>query len=280
MTRFASLALVIAILCGLLVWNLHSTASAAGQEEARLWPVVRVCSDPNNLPFSNGRGEGFENRIAELLARDAGTRVEYTWWAQRRGFLRSTLNAGACDVVIGYPSGADMVQTTAPYYRSTYVFVTRSSRRLRIRSFDDPRLHSLKVGVQLVGDDGANTPPAHALSRRGVIRNVVGYSVYGDYRANSPPAAIVAAVAHGDVDVATVWGPLAGYFAALQREPLDLAPVQPQRDDQLPETFEISMAVRPDDNARLRWLNRFLQTHKPEIARILAAYHVPRVDEE
>ncbi|HTM04170.1 MAG TPA: quinoprotein dehydrogenase-associated putative ABC transporter substrate-binding protein [Vicinamibacterales bacterium] len=239
-------------------------------------PALRVCSDPNNLPFSNARGEGFENRIADLLARDLGTHVEYTWSAQRRGFLRNTLNAGACDVVIGYPAGAEIAQTTAPYYRSTYMFVTR--RGLRIDSLDDPRLHTLRVGVQLIGDDGANSPPAHALSRRGVIQNVVGYTVYGDYRTDSPPSAIVAAVARGDIDVAAVWGPLAGFFAARQAVPLDLTPVRPDADAQLPQTFAIAMAVRRHDTNRLARLERFLRERRRDIDGILAAYRVPRVD--
>ena len=256
--------------------------SGAEQWSGPLWysrdsgPALRVCSDPNNLPFSNARGEGFENRIAELLARDLGTHVAYTWWAQRRGFLRNTLNAGACDVVIGYPADAEMAQTTAPYYRSSYMFVTR--RGLRIDSLDDPRLQTLRVGVQLIGDDGANSPPAHALSRRGVIQNVVGYTVYGDYRADSPPSAIVAAVARGDIDVAAVWGPLAGYFAARQPVPLDLTPVRPDADAQLPQTFAIAMAVRRDDASRLGRLQRFLRARRRDIDGILAAYHVPRVD--
>jgi mxaJ protein len=271
MTRVALLSLVVAGVCSVLVWRLADGAAQRVGSGATL----RVCSDPNNLPFSNSRREGFENRLADLLARDLGARVEYTWWAQRRGFLRNTLNAGLCDVVMGYPEGADMVATTAAYYRSTYVFVTRRDRELRIASFDDPRLRDLRVGVQLVGDDGANTPPAHALSRRGVVANVVGYSVYGDYRTDSPPSAIVAAVARGDVDVAAVWGPLAGYFAALQRVPLDLIPVSPPLDDQLPQTFEIAMAVRVDDRARLERLNRFLRERRSEISRILATYHVP-----
>ena len=174
MKRVGVLILVVAMSCAALVWNQGRASAAPPPTTSQLWPTVRVCSDPNNLPFSNGGGEGFENRLADLIARDAGTRVVYTWWAQRRGFLRNTLNAGLCDLVIGYPSGGETVKTTTPYYRSTYVFVTRRSRHLTIRSFDDPMLRRLKVGVQLVGDDGANTPPAHSLSRRGVIANVVG----------------------------------------------------------------------------------------------------------
>jgi len=275
MMRTTVLGIGVAALCIALVLSISPAAHDANVAAGPL----KVCSDPNNLPFSNARQEGLENRIADLLARDLRTHVEYTWWAQRRGFLRNTLNAGLCDVVIGYPSGAEMVLTTAPYYRSTYVFVTRRARRLRIRSFDDPQLQRLKIGVQLIGDDGANTPPAHSLSQRGVVRNVVGYTVYGDYRTNSPPSAIVAAVARGDVDVATVWGPLAGYFAALQPVPLELLPVEPQVDNQFPQTFAISMAVRTADRARLQRLNQFLTNRHTEIAQILARYHVPLVEE-
>src|SRR4051812_30877951 len=141
--------------------------------------TLRVCADPNNLPFSNQAREGFENALASLLAKDRGARLEYTWWAQRRGFLRSTLNAGACDVVMGVPPGLDGVRTTAPYYRSTYVFTTRRDRQLHLASLDDPRLRRLRIGVQMIGDDFANSPPAHALSARGLVANVVGYSVYG-----------------------------------------------------------------------------------------------------
>jgi len=240
---------------------------------------LRVCADPNNLPFTNDRGEGFENRIAELLARDLRTRVEYTWWAQRRGFLRNTLNAKRCDVVMGLPTTMEAALTTRPYYRSSYVFVTRRARRMRIRSFDDPQLKHLRIGVPLVGDDGANAPPAHALARRGMVRNVLGFSVYGDYRENSPPSALIAAVARGEIDVAAAWGPLAGYFGVRQSEPLDVTPVHPQQDGPfLPMAFDISMAVRRGDTARKAVLDAFIGRRRGEIDAILAAYHVPRVD--
>ena len=278
MTRIATLGFALAALCGTLLWGVARSSPPRQGDGSAAWATLRVCSDPNNLPFSNARREGFENRIADLLGQDVGATVQYTWWAQRRGFLRNTLNAGACDVVMGYPTGAEAVLTTAPYYRSTYVFLTRTSRRLNIRSFDDPRLQQLRVGVQLVGDDGANTPPAHSLSRRGVVQNVIGYSVYGDYRTESPPAAIVTAVARGEVDIATVWGPLAGFFAASQRERLTLTPVEPQIDGQLPQSFDISLAVRAQDTARLDRLNRFLRDRKAEIQRILTAYHVPQTE--
>jgi mxaJ protein len=155
------------------------------------------------------------------------------------------------------------------------VFVTRRARGLRIESFDDPVLRRVRVGVQLIGDDGANSPPAHALSRRGIVQNLVGYSVYGDYRTNSPPSAIVAAVARGEVDVAAVWGPLAGYFAARQREPLDIVPVQPSAEAGLPQVFGIAMGVRQGDSSRLQQLNHFIEYRRGEIERLLAEYRVP-----
>ena len=238
---------------------------------------LRICSDPNNLPFSNDRREGFENQIAEMLAGDLRAAVSYTWWAQRRGFIRNTLHAGLCDVVIGLPHGIDTVATTRPYYRSGYVFVMRRSRSLDIRSFDDPALRHLRIGVQVIGEDGMNSPPAHALSRRRVVDNLVGYSVYGDYQLNSPPSRIVEAVADGDVDLAVVWGPLAGFFAVRQREALEIVPVPTAPDNGLPMAYAISMAVRWNDRARLAQLDDFLSRRQRDIDRLLDEYHVPRV---
>src|SRR5689334_10245413 len=243
--------------------------------------VLRVCADPNNLPFSNNRGEGFENKIAELLAHDLGERVEYTWWAQRRGFFRNTLKAGTCDIVMGVPAGFEMAATTRPYYRSTYVFLTRKDRHLKLASFDDPALKTLKIGVQMIGDDFSNAPPAHALSRRNIIDNVKGYTVYGDYNQPNPPARIVDAVAKGDVDVAIVWGPLAGYFAKQSHVPLDVVPVSPQVDQPfLPFVFDISMGVRRGDQDFKDQIERVLDARRGDIDRILEDYAVPRVDEQ
>src|SRR5918995_717015 len=168
---------------------LFSTALAPAAERE-----LRVCADPNNLPFSNQRGEGFENRIAELVARELGATLRYAWWAQRRGFVRNTLREDLCDLIIGVPAGYDPVLTTRPYYRSTYVFVSRRDRRLALTSLDDPRLRTLRIGVHLMGDDGANAPPAHALARRSIIANVSGYTIYGDYTEPNPPARLIDAV--------------------------------------------------------------------------------------
>jgi mxaJ protein len=239
---------------------------------------LRVCADPNNLPFSNERLEGFENKIAALIAREMNVDVQYTWWAQRRGFIRNTLKANECDLVIGVPSSFELAQTTSPYYRSTYVFVYRKDRRLNIRSFDDPLLKKLKIGVQIIGDDSANTPPAHALTNRQIIQNVRGYTVYGDYSQANPPARIVEAVAKGEVDVAIVWGPLAGYFAKRQKVPLEITPVSPEIDlPFLPFVFDISMGVRRGDDAFREELEQILVRRRAEIDSLLDEYGVPRI---
>ena len=239
---------------------------------------LKVCADPNNLPFSNRAGQGFENRLVELIARDLGAKVEYTWWAQRRGYVRNTLKDRRCDVWPGVATQVDMLATTRPYYRSTYVFVTRADRGLDITSFDDPRLKRLKIGVQMVGNDAQNTPPAHALARRGIFDNVRGYMLYGDYARPSPPAEIVQAVDRGDIDVAVVWGPLAGYFAAKAAHPLRLAPVQPWLDGpQWPMVFDISMGVRRDDPKLRQTLDRELERRAGEVKALLAEFHVPQL---
>ena len=237
---------------------------------------LRVCADPNNLPFSNQRREGFENRLADLIAGELGATVRYTWQPQRRGFLRNTLNAHACDVVMGMPLGSDRVLTTRPYYRSCYVFVSRKDRHLSVRSLDDPVLRKLRIGVQLVGDDYANTPPVHALSRRGIVKNLVGYSVLGDYSQENPPARIIDAVIARDVDVALAWGPMAGYFAKKSPIPLELVPVSPEVDPPgLRFAFDISLAVRTDDTVRMKELERILERRRSDIDRILRDYGVP-----
>jgi mxaJ protein len=264
-----------------LALALAAAAGACTEREAAAAPAreLRVCADPNNLPFSNARGQGFENRLAEMVAKDLGARVSYTWWAQRRGFFRSTLKAGTCDVVLGVPSSVEMAWTTRPYYRSSYVFLTRRDRGLHVASFDDPALRRLTIGVQVVGDDGANTPPVHALLRRGMVRNLRGYTVYGDYSQDSPPARIVDAVARGDVDLAVVWGPLAGYFARRSPVPLAMTPVSPQIDlPYLPFAFDISMGTRRGDARLHEELERFIRRRGPEIGRLLTEYGVPRAD--
>jgi len=254
------------------VASARSVAPTAGRR------VLRVCADPNNLPFSNSRGEGFENKLAELLARELNADLRYTWHAQRRGFVRETLRAKACDLIPGVPTSFELAMPTRPYYRSTYVFVQRKDAPFRVHSFDDAVLRRVKVGVQFIGDDYANTPPAHALAARGVVRNVVGFSVYGDYREPNPPARILDAVADRRVDVAVVWGPLAGWYARTSRVPLVLEPVSPQIDVPfLPMVFDISMGVRRDDPGLRQEVDAVLRRRKAAVDSILTNYGVPRV---
>ena len=254
-------------------------ASACADAHAEPARVLRVCADPNNLPFSNQAGEGFENRIAQVVARDLGARVEYTWWPQRRGFFRETLKAGRCDVVMGAPAALEMMQATRPYYRSTYVFVWRKDRGLHVRSFDDPVLHRLTIGVQVAGDDGSNMPPVHALAARGVIGNLKGYTLYGDYSKPNPPVAIMDAVVNREVDMAIVWGPLAGWYATRSRTPLEVVPVSPRIDPPfLPFVYDIAMGTRRGDTLATR-LNDVIVRRRAEIDRILSDYGVPRAEE-
>jgi mxaJ protein len=258
-----------------LIAALLAVILTAGASDAR---ELRVCADPNNLPFSNERGEGFENRIVDIIAKEIGVTVSYVWWAQRRGFIRNTIKAGLCDLIPGTPAAIDMLRTTAPYYRSTYVFVTREDEP-DIISFDDPRLRDLRIGVQLIGDDGANSPPVAALARRGIVGRLRGYPVYGDYSEPNPPARIIEAVARGDIDLAIAWGPLAGFFAAKQPTKLRITPVSPQVDlPMMPMIYDIAMGVRRDDKAFRGVIDAALAKHRSEINAVLAQYHVPRVD--
>lgn len=241
---------------------------------------LRVCADPNNLPFSNDREEGFENKLVALIAEELGAKVRYVWWAQRRGNVRETLNEGLCDLIPGVGSSLEMLGTTRPYYRSTYVAVTRADRRLDIASFDDERLPRLKIGVQLVGDDFSNTPPAHALSKRGMIDNVRGFMIYGDYSTPRPQAAIVEAVASGEIDIAFVWGPVAGYFAKRQAVPLKVTPLAAPFDGpQLPMIFDVSLGTQKENRQLRGEIEEALRRRSRDVRSLLASYGVPRVEE-
>jgi mxaJ protein len=241
--------------------------------------VLRVCADPNNMPFSNAKGEGFENHLATMVAHDVGARLEYQWWPERRGFVRNTLRYGSCDVVMGVPASYQLVLATVPYYRSTYVFVTRHDRHIPIASFDDPVLHHLRIGFHTMGDDYSNSPAETALARRGLVDNAVGITVYGDYSQPDPPADLLRAVADGQVDVAVAWGPLVGYYTRRSAVRFDVRPVTPQIDTPfLPFAFDISAGVRRGDTLTRAMLDREFTTHRAEIQSLLHAYGVPMVD--
>ena len=242
-------------------------------------PLLRVCADPNNLPYSNRQQQGFENRLATLVARDLGMQVSYVWYPQRGGFFSKTLDAGVCDVVMGVPAGMNATITTRPYYFSSYAFVARRDRHLHITSFDDPRLRSLRIGVHILGDQDDNLPPVHALISRGIVHNLVGYSIFGNLAEKNPAADLIQAVIHKDVDVAVVWGPLAGYFARQSPVPLDLTPiVADPAHPALPMVFGIGIGVRPADQQLRRRLDAEVERRQPEIDRLLFSYGIPQVN--
>jgi len=236
--------------------------------------VIRVCADPDNMPLSNQKGEGFEQKIAELVAKEWNAKIEYAWWPVRRGFFARALNGRYCDVAIQAPAGFDMAAVTRPYFRSGYVFVTRKDSGLDIKSLADPRLKKLKIGVNLLNSDAENTPPAMALSRYGVVGNLTGFSTF--YTDTERPEDIVNAVAKKDIDVAIVWGPIAGYFVKRSPVPLSLVPLA-ERDSlsEFPFRFDIGMGVRRRERVLRDSLQTVLDRKAPEIQAILKEYGVP-----
>jgi mxaJ protein len=231
---------------------------------------LRVCADPNNMPFSNTKLQGFENRIASI-AKDLDAHLSYVWQRMGRGFVREYLDKAQCDLLIGIPSTYRPVLTTTPYYRSTYVFVSRRAQRLELASgFTSPDLRRLKIGIQVLDEE--YTPPGEALARRGLQGTIVGFDTIGD-GADS----IVQAVAERQVDIAVVWGPLAGYFAQ-KYHGLALTPVEPEVDPPgLPFTFAISMGVRKGNLALRDDLEKILAKRASEIRGILDEYGVPQI---
>lgn len=238
--------------------------------------TLRVCADPNNLPFSNRAGQGFENKIADLIAHDLKKNLTYSWATENDRFIRITLNDNKCDVIVGVPAGLDDVDTTAPYYTSTYVFISRADRNLHLTSLKDPRLHKLTIGVHLIGDEAV--PPAIALGEEGVVDNVKGYMIYGDTAKPNPPSRLVEAVADGEVDVAAAWGPLGGYFAKRENTPLAVTPISDtQSFAPLAFRYSVAMGVRKGDAALKRELDAALARNRAAIEGVLVAYDIPLV---
>src|SRR5262249_52807105 len=217
--------------------------------------------------------EGFENKIVQLIAGEFGATPTFTWWPDRRGFIRNTLRANQCDVVMGIPNGYDQVRWTQPYYRSTYAFVYARDREFRVRSWDDPALRKARIGVV------AATPPADAMIKKDLMGNVVSYRLTIDYTTEYP-GQIVDDVAAGKIDVAIVWGPVAGDFAKKQSAPLEVVPVPAIPGLEVPFTYEISMGVRKGDRARQAQLDEVIRRKQAEIRRILEEYGVPLVPGE
>jgi len=254
------------ILLGLFSMTISSSlvGSVWGAETKEL----RVCGDPDNLPFSNKNREGFENKIAEVIAKEVGAELTYYWWPHQRGLIRNTLRAGQCDVLISVPQGWEQVLWTRPYYRSGYVIVYPKAKGHKITSLDDPVLKQLKIGVYI------NSPPAEALAEKGIVKNVVGYNLLYDYKQDRPGKIIEDLIA-GELDVAAVWGPLAGYSVKKSKAShLEVVPLV-DGSPATPFTFEFSMGVREGNKALKAQLEEALGKRQAEIRKVLEDYGVP-----
>ncbi|TXH38196.1 MAG: quinoprotein dehydrogenase-associated putative ABC transporter substrate-binding protein [Rhodospirillaceae bacterium] len=260
-----------ALLALCLSFVLPGPIEAASRVEAVDRSALRVCADPSNLPFSNQKGEGFENKIAELLAKKMQVPLRYVWYPNSTGFLRNTLRARQCDLVLGIVSGAEMVQSTNPYYRSAYVIVTRTADKLELKSLDDPRLHNLKIGLT------AGTPPADIAVRMGLIANVVPYQLVVDTRYDAPGRQMIEDLRAKKIDVALLWGPIAGYFSRDHKDELEIQQLTvPSKNIRL--DFYIAMGVRPGENTWKNDINNLLRQNQAEITGILRDYNIPLID--
>jgi mxaJ protein len=231
--------------------------------------ALRVCADPDNLPFSRADGSGFENRIAQLVADDLQRPLAYAWLPDRRGFVRKTMGAHLCDLIIGVPVAFERTLNTQPYYRSSYVLVERTDAP-PVRSFDDPRLAAMRIGVQLIGNDLAASPPGYVLAQHGYTGNVRGYPIVGD----EPSAQrAVEAIGRGEIDAAFLWGPQAGYFAKRSSVPLRVVTIPAPAGTHF--EFAIAMGVRRGDTQLRERLDDVIRRRRADIERILAQYDVP-----
>jgi len=254
----------------LLVCGVRSTWAADRR-------ILRVCADPNNLPFSSQNTPGLENRLASMIATELGTKVEYSWWSERKSFLKNSLNSGKCDAVMGVPSGLDTVAVTRPYYRSSYVTVTRRDSGTAVHSLFDDSLENKRIGVHVAGDDFA--PPAVVLARRGLSSNIVGFSLFGADGEANPAFRLLEALARKEIDIAVVWGPFGGYFAKAKSKDMDVSPVSPSSYFGIPFTYDISVGVRKSDRALRDEIDRVIERKRDQIRVLLDEYGIPLVGE-
>ncbi|MEO7995724.1 MAG: quinoprotein dehydrogenase-associated putative ABC transporter substrate-binding protein [bacterium] len=250
-----------------------STPLAAQRPAEMQTGILRVCSDPDNLPNSNSAGEGIENKLAELLATTWNSKLEYIWWAAPRGMMRM-LNGRYCDVFLEVPTDFDMTGVTRPYYRTSYVIVQRKDAAHRVTGLDDPALKTMRIGVHLFAADGENTPPAMALSAHGVVGNLEGFSTTYSGGSNHP-GDIIKAVVSDSIDVAFVWGPVAGYWAKQLGADVLLTPVLNDSLSGIPFAYSMGMGVRRRDTQFRDSLQKFLDSKAPEIRALLEQYGIP-----
>ena len=273
-SRISFLGIVAALACAPLPKVDGGVAQAEQtSREARMTSVLRVCADANNLPYSNKTAEGFENKIARLIAGELGLPVRYTWWPQTIGFVRNTLRLRRCDLIVGIGTGNELVQNTNAYYRSVYTMVYRGNSGLRATRLSDPALKSLRFGVV------AGTPPATLLAMYDLIGQARPYQLTVDTRYFSPARQAIDDVAAGTIDVALIWGPMAGFFAKQQKVPLVVVPLLHEM-AKVRLDFRVSMAVRVNEPKWKRQLNDILDRLQPKIDVILKEYGVPLLDEQ
>jgi len=246
-------------------------SQAATDHEARAGRYLTVCGDPNNLPFSNEQLEGFENKIAVLIAGELNRSLHYRWWPQSVGFIRNTLQTRLCDVIMGISTVNDLVQNTNPYYRSVYTLVYRTDAGLRIKGLGDPAVKGMRIGVV------AGTPPVSLLTRYDLLGQTRSYERAVDTRLYAPARDAVNDVARGELDLAVIWGPIAGYAARQQPVLLTLVPL-PAQQDGVPLAFSVSLGIRPRETAWKHELNTLLERLAPQIQTILQGYGVPLLD--
>lgn len=236
--------------------------------------ILRVCADPSNMPFSDKNGQGFENKVAELVAAKTGRKsVEYTWYPMATGFVRNTLGANLCDIVIGYAQGDELVQNTNAYYRSTYVIIYKKDGDLKgVETLTDPRLSDKVLGIVMA------TPPSSILAKLGLMRRAHAYPLMIDTRlAPSMADVMLKDLISDKIDAAILWGPMAGYYAAKLDADLAVVPLVKEKPDHM--SYRITMGVRPSDQEWKRTLNKVIRENQAEINAILLGFHVPLIDE-
>jgi quinoprotein dehydrogenase-associated probable ABC transporter substrate-binding protein len=257
------------------LWSVEACAQTSDPGALELVDpqVFRACGDPRNLPFSNDKGEGFENKLAELFAAKLGKKLSYTYFPQATGFVRMTLGSYRCDIIMGFPQGDDQAQVTIPYYRTTYALVTKPGSGLEdVTAIDDPKLRDKRIGVV------AKTPPSTNMAINGLLAHAKSYPLFIDTRADSSVQAMMDDLARGDIDCGILWGPMAGYFARQATPPYIVVPLTKETNG--PQmTFRIGMAVRPADQEWKRTLNRLIMENQAEINKLLISYNIPILDE-
>jgi quinoprotein dehydrogenase-associated probable ABC transporter substrate-binding protein len=235
--------------------------------------VFRACGDPRNLPFSNDKGEGFENKLAEFFAAKLGKKLSYTYFPQATGFVRMTLGSYRCDIIMGFPQGDDQAQVTIPYYRTTYALIAKPGSGLEdVTTISDPKLRDKRIGIV------AKTPPGTYMAMNGLLAHAKSYPLFIDTRADSSAQAMMDDLARGDIDCGILWGPMAGYYARQANPPLAIVPLTKETTG--PQmTYRIGMAVRPADQEWKRTLNQLILDNQAEINKLLISYNIPILDE-